>query len=88
MEPFLARYVEHGIQMEVEDILVNGPPWNTRAAVRVHHWIPGTGGEDLYANRAVLMVGAAWGKIHSQEDYEDTEPVAAFDDTMASQVRP
>ncbi len=80
IEAFLQRYVDLGIQMEVEDILVNGPPWNTRAAVRVHHWIPGAGGDDLYSNRAVLMVRTVWGKIRTQEDYEDTQRVSAFDD--------
>jgi ketosteroid isomerase-like protein len=83
IESFLRRYVDHGIQMEVEDILVNGPPWNTRAAVRVHDWIPGADGEDLYANRAVLMVRVVWGKIRSQEDYEDTERVSSLDDRVA-----
>lgn len=79
IESFLRRYVEHGIQMQVEDILVNGPPWNMRAAVRVHDWIPGPRGVDAYVNRAVLMVRVVWGKIRSQEDYEDTERVSAFD---------
>ncbi len=80
IEAFLRRYVAHGIHMEVEDILVNGPPWNTRAAVRVHHWIAAADGHDLYANRAVLMVRASWGRVRSQEDYEDTERVSAFDE--------
>lgn len=79
IEAFLRRYVALGIQMEVEDILVNGPPWNTRAAARVHHWIPGDDGDDLYSNRAVLWVRARWGKLRTQEDYEDTERVSAFD---------
>ena len=79
IEAFLRRYVAHHIHMEVEDILVNGPPWTTRAAVRVRHWIGGPAGADLYANRAVLMVRTSWGKIRSQEDYEDTDRVAAFD---------
>ncbi|MDQ1357289.1 MAG: hypothetical protein QOG44_1662 [Acidimicrobiaceae bacterium] len=82
IEAFLRRYVDTGMYMEVEDILVNGPPWNTRAAVRVHHWVTGPDGTDLYSNRAVLMVRTAWGKIHSQEDYEDTERVAAFDNDL------
>lgn len=88
IESFLRRYVDHHIHMEVEDILVNGPPWNTRAAVRVHHWIPGPDGKDLYANRAVLMVRTSWGKIRSQEDYEDTERVAAFDNAELSKPTP
>jgi ketosteroid isomerase-like protein len=79
IEAFLARYVEHGIQMQVEDILVNGPPWNMRAAARVHDWIVGESGEDIYANRAVLTVRARWGKIYEQEDYESTERVSAYD---------
>ncbi len=79
IEAFLDRYVATGMQMEVDDILVNGPPWNMRAAVRVHHWVPGDDGQDRYTNRAVLFVESRWGKLHFQEDYEDTERVAAFD---------
>jgi ketosteroid isomerase-like protein len=78
IEEFLRKYVEQGLQMEVEDILVNGPPWNTRAAVRARLWIPRSGGDDLYQNRLVMMVRSAWGKIRNQEDYEDTERVSAF----------
>ena len=78
---FAKRCTEHGIQMQVEDILVNGPPWNMRVAIRVHDWIPGPDGVDAYANRAVLWADIAWGKIRSQEDYEDTERVAAWDAT-------
>jgi ketosteroid isomerase-like protein len=83
IEAFLQRYVEHGVHMEIEDILVNGPPWNTRAAVRVHDWIRDGQGGDLYANRAVLFVTSKWGRIRSQEDYEDTERVSALDRALA-----
>ena len=79
IELFLQRYTEHGIQMVAEDILVNGPPWNMRVAIRVHDWIAGPDGTDAYANRAVLWANLSWGKIRSQEDYEDTERVAAYD---------
>ncbi len=79
IEAFLQRYAREQIHMVVDDILVNGPPWNTRAAVRVHHWIEGGDGADDYANRAVLFVHTVWGRIRSQEDYEDTERVAAYD---------
>lgn len=77
---FLARYVDQRIQMRVEDILVNGPPWNARVAIRAHVWATGPDGTDAYSNRAVLMVETRWGKIHRQEDYEDTERAAAFGD--------
>jgi ketosteroid isomerase-like protein len=84
LEAFLQRYVAHGIQMAVDDILVNGPPWNTRAAARVRDWILDADGEQIYANRAVLFVNARWGKIRAQEDYEDTTRVAAFDALVES----
>ena len=83
VEGFLVRYVATGMQMTVEDVLVNGPPWNLRAAARVHHWAPGPGGEEIYANRAILMVRTVWGKIREQEDYEDTQLVAAFDRVLS-----
>ncbi len=76
---FLRRYVAAGIQMEIEDILVNGPPWNTRAAVRVRDWSPGPPGTERYSNRAVLFVTSRWGRVTSQEDYEDTVRILAFD---------
>jgi ketosteroid isomerase-like protein len=78
IEAFLRRYVSTGMQMTVEDILVNGPPWNTRVAVRVNHGIVADG-LTLYTNRAVLLARISWGKIRAQEDYEDTERVASFD---------
>jgi ketosteroid isomerase-like protein len=88
LEAFMARYVGDGIQLEVEDILVNGPPWNARAAVVAHDWVPGRpglvgadgqDGHDRYQNRAVLYVRTRWGRIVAHEDFEDTERSAAFD---------
>ncbi len=83
LEAFLQRYVEKGLQMRVEDILVNGPPWNTRVAVRVVDWAAADDGTDLYCNRAVLFARAVWGKLVEQEDYEDTERITAFDRALA-----
>jgi ketosteroid isomerase-like protein len=81
MERFLQRYVAAGIQMEIEDILVNGPPWNLRVAVRCHVWSPGPDG-DRYTNRAILFVTSSWGKLRTQEDYEDTQRAASFDEVL------
>ncbi|KAJ3334848.1 hypothetical protein HDU93_007180 [Gonapodya sp. JEL0774] len=78
---FLRQFVSCKVHMVVDDVLVNGPPWNMRIAVRVHHWVPGQnpGDPDLYYNRAVLWATSRWGQIVAQEDYEDTEKVTAFD---------
>jgi ketosteroid isomerase-like protein len=72
-----------GMQIVVEDVLVNGPPWKMRAAARVRHWVPGAdgaGGADAYNNRAMLVVNTRWGKVVRQEDYEDTVRVLAYDE--------
>lgn len=77
---FAARFVAEQIQFQIEDILVNGPPWNTRIALRVHNFVPGTdGGGDVYNNRAILFLELRWGRLVRWEDYEDTERVAAWD---------
>lgn len=81
---FAERFVEEAIQFQIEDILVNGPPWNTRIALRVHDFIPGDDGQaDVYNNRAVLFLELRWGRLVRWEDYEDTERVAAWDRTPA-----
>jgi ketosteroid isomerase-like protein len=82
---FGERFVAEGIQFEIEDILVNGPPWNTRIALRVHDFISGGPGEpDVYNNRAVAMLDVKWGRLVRWEDYEDTERVAAWDRERAA----
>lgn len=80
---FAERFVSEGIQFYIEDILVNGPPWNTRIALRVHDFIAGASDEpDIYNNRAVAMLEIRWGRLVRWEDYEDTERVAAWDERI------
>lgn len=83
---FAQRFVERGVQFEVEDILVNGPPWNTRIAVRVVVFIPGGDAGDVYHNRATAFLEVRWGRLRRWEDYEDTERVAALDARDAATV--
>lgn len=81
---FADRFVNEGIQFEIEDILVNGPPWNTRIALRVRDFVPrDDGGPDVYNNRAVLFLEVRWGRVVRWEDYEDTERAAAWDHNRA-----
>ncbi|HEX8004114.1 MAG TPA: nuclear transport factor 2 family protein [Mycobacteriales bacterium] len=72
IEAFLARYTAEGMKMHVDDILVNGFPWHTRAAVRVTHVAP-----DRTETRGVMFITSRWGKVVAQEDYEDTQAIAA-----------
>jgi ketosteroid isomerase-like protein len=75
---FAQRFVEEGVTFEIEDILVNGGPWNTRIALRAHNYIATPAG-DTYNNRVVAVLELRWGRLHRWEDYEDTQRVAAWD---------
>ncbi len=79
---FADRFVAEGVQFVLEDIMVNGGPWNTRVAMRIHSFQPGLSDErgvDRYNNRAIAVLEIRWGKLVVWEDYEDTERVAAWD---------
>ncbi len=80
---FADRFVGEGLRFEIEDVLVAGPPWNTRVALRAHDFLqdPVTG-TDVYCNRVVAFLEIRWGRLTRWEDYEDTERVAAWDRTV------
>jgi ketosteroid isomerase-like protein len=84
---FADRFASYGIQFKLEDIMVNGGPWNTRVAMRLHSFRPGPNGDD-YNNRAIAVLELKWGRLVAWEDYEDTERVAAWDraQTMSDTV--
>jgi ketosteroid isomerase-like protein len=76
---FADAFVDQQIQFVVEDVLVNGPPWNTRVAIRLHDFAPAADGSDAYTNRAVAFLELRWGRLRVWEDYEDTERSADWD---------
>jgi uncharacterized protein (TIGR02246 family) len=82
---FLDRFLRAGLVGEVEEILVNGPPWRTTVCVLFTDRALGPSGTPVYENRAVLFGRIVWGKIVYHEDFEDTEKVAAFDEYLSSQ---
>lgn len=76
---FLERFLRVGLRGEVAEIVVNGPPWATTVAVRFDDRVKTGAGEVVYENRAVVLLKARWGKIVSEEIFEDTERVAELD---------
>jgi ketosteroid isomerase-like protein len=85
-QAFAERYVAEGIQFVIEDIMVAGPPWNTRVALCVHDYAPGTDGRDHYNNPAVVILKIRWGRLVRWEDFEDSERVAAWDAVRLSET--
>jgi ketosteroid isomerase-like protein len=80
---FLRRFVEARLVGETHEILVNGPPWNTRVCVLFTDRAVDASGRVVYENRAVLFGRIRWGKIVYQEDFEDTHKVESFDRYLA-----
>jgi len=83
---FLKRFVDAGLVGQIDEILVNGPPWRTTLCVVFSDRATDPAGETVYENRAVLFARAAWGRIVYQEDFEDTHKVEAFDKYLAGRA--
>ena len=78
---FLREFTTAGVQGEIKDLWLAGPPWAARIAVRFDDWASAPGnGRRLYANRTVLTLRTRWGRVVEHEDfYEDTGRILAFD---------
>lgn len=83
IEAFLRRFLDAGLAGEVHEIIVNGPPWRTTVCILFTDRACDADGNEVYANRVMFLVRAKWGKIHSQEDFLDTQKVVAFDEYLA-----
>lgn len=87
IEGFLRRFLAAGLRGETHDVLVNGPPWDTRIAIRFTDHARSDDGNLVYANRAIIFMRARWFRIVSEEVYEDTQKVAEFDAYLSSRDR-
>ncbi len=77
------RFVRVGLQLEPEDVLVKGWPWNTTVAIHFTDHAEDPNGNVVYSNRGVLFGKVVWGKIRFGTVYEDTQKVAEFDEYLA-----
>jgi ketosteroid isomerase-like protein len=84
IEGFLRRFVEARLSGEIEDVLVQGPPWSTTIAVRFNDESHDPDGTLAYTNRAIIFAKLRWGRIVDEEVYEDTEKATAFDEHLAA----
>jgi len=82
IEAFLRRFARVGIQFEAHEIIVSGWPWSAQICVLFSDSAKDVNGEVVYENRGVIYARMRWGKIVFQEDFEDTDKVAAFDEWL------
>jgi len=83
LERWLARFVETGLQLHADEIVVSGPPWRTTVCLRCSDHLRAPDGTVVYENRAVIWGTARWGRIREYEVYEDTERTLALDAWLA-----
>lgn len=82
LEGFIRRLVDLGLQFEVHDTIAKRFPWNVTVAVVISDKATDPDGTVRYANRAVEVWKARWGKIVSGELFEDTEKATAWDEYL------
>ncbi len=78
---WLERYLQTGLRLEPQEIVVSGPPWNTRVCTLFADRAE-RGGEVIYENEGVLFERVVWGRIREHISYEDTQRTQEFDVTL------
>jgi ketosteroid isomerase-like protein len=79
---WLDRFVSVGLQIEPDEVVVKGFPWNQTVCVRGRDHLRSKTGELIYENRYVIWGRLKWGLLRDYEVYEDTEKSAALDDWL------
>ena len=80
IDRFLREFTGAGLQGEIRALWIAGPPWALTMVARFDDWASGPDGEQIYANRTVLVVRTRWGKIVDHEDfYQDSGRILEFE---------
>jgi hypothetical protein len=74
LKAWISRFAALRPAYEILDVLVAGPPWNTRVAVRLRDRI----GDD-YSNEGMQYLRMRWGKMILDEVFVDTERISAWE---------
>jgi len=74
LRDWLSRFTALEPRFEIHDVLVSGPPWNMRVALRFSDAI----GND-YRNDGVEWVHLRWGRVRAIEVFLDTERIEAWE---------
>ncbi len=80
IERFLQDFVKAGVQGEISEVFIGGPPWRMTLLARFDDRANAPDGTPIYSNHTVLVVRTAWGRIYEQFDfYEDTSRILGLE---------
>lgn len=82
LRAWLERFTRAGLQIDADEVVVQGPPWRTTLCIRGTDHLDAPSGERVYENRYVIWGRLAWGKLKEYEVYEDTQKAKALDDWL------
>jgi hypothetical protein len=83
LEQWLSRFVEIGLQIYPDQVVLKGFPWRQTVCVRGHIHLDDPQVGRVYDNRYVIWGRIAWGKLREYEVYEDTEKSRKLDEYLA-----
>jgi ketosteroid isomerase-like protein len=83
LERWLERFVDLGLQIYPDEVVVKGFPWRQTICVRGHIHLDDPDDGRVYANRYVIWGRIAWGRMREYEVYEDTEASRRLDEWLA-----
>jgi ketosteroid isomerase-like protein len=86
-ERWLQRFMDAGLQLEVDEVVAQGPPWNMSLCVRGISHLETEDGR-VYENRYVMWGRMAWGRLRDYEVYEDTQAAKKLDEYLAARDAP
>ena len=80
IERFLRNFTGAGLQGEIRDLWIGGPPWALTMVARFDVAARAPDGTPIYVNRTCLVVRTRWGKVVEHDDfYEDTGRILALE---------
>jgi hypothetical protein len=84
LEQWLQRFVDIGLQIYPDEVILKGFPWRQTICVRGHIHLDDPERGRVYDNRYVIWGHLAWGKMREYEVYEDTEETTRLDEYLTS----
>jgi ketosteroid isomerase-like protein len=79
LETWLERFVDLGLQIYPDQVVLKGFPWRQTICVRGHIHLDDSKDGRVYENRYVIWGHMSWGKMREYEVYEDTEETRRLD---------